>query len=45
MIQDPLATRVLKGEFQPGDHVVVEEAKDGNLTFTKGQPAAQATVH
>ena len=45
MIQDPLATRVLKGEFQPGDHVLVDEAKDGNLTFTKGQAAPQATVH
>jgi ATP-dependent Clp protease ATP-binding subunit ClpB len=45
MIQDPLATRVLQGEFQPGDHVVVDEAKDGNLTFTKGQAAPHATVH
>ena len=44
MIQDPLATRVLKGELQAGDHVVVDEGKDGNLTFAKGQ-AAQVTVH
>jgi ATP-dependent Clp protease ATP-binding subunit ClpB len=44
LIQDPLATMVLKGEFQPGDHIVVEEAKDGVLTFTKGPPA-QVTVH
>jgi len=44
MIQDPLATRVLKGEFQTGDHIVVDEAKDGNLTFTKGEPP-QVTVH
>jgi ATP-dependent Clp protease ATP-binding subunit ClpB len=44
MIQDPLATRVLKGEFAPGDHVMVDEGKDGNLVFTKGQPT-QVTVH
>ena len=44
MIQDPLATRVLKGEFAPGDHVVVDESKDGGLAFTKGQAAA-VTVH
>jgi len=44
MIQDPLATRVLKGEFQPGDHILVDEAKDGNLTFTKGE-SPKVTVH
>jgi ATP-dependent Clp protease ATP-binding subunit ClpB len=45
LIQDPLANRVLKGEFQPGDHIVVDEGKDGALTFIKGPPAAQPTVH
>jgi ATP-dependent Clp protease ATP-binding subunit ClpB len=44
LVQDPLATKVLRGEFQPGDHVVVDEGKDGTLTFTKGQPA-QVTMH
>jgi ATP-dependent Clp protease ATP-binding subunit ClpB len=44
LVQDPLATRVLKGEFLPGDHIVVEEGKDGALAFSKGQVAA-ATVH
>jgi ATP-dependent Clp protease ATP-binding subunit ClpB len=37
MIQDPLATRVLQGELHPGDHIVVDEGKDGNLRFTKGK--------
>ena len=44
MIQDPLASRILKGEFHPGDHVVVEESKEGNLTFTRGEDR-EATVH
>ena len=44
MIQDPLANRLLKGEFHPGDHILVDEAKDGNLTFAKGEPP-QVTVH
>ncbi len=44
LVQDPLATKVLRGEFQPGDHVVVDESKDGTLTFTKGQPV-QVTMH
>jgi ATP-dependent Clp protease ATP-binding subunit ClpB len=44
MIQDPLASRILKGEFRPGDHVVVEESKEGNLTFTRGEER-EATVH
>jgi ATP-dependent Clp protease ATP-binding subunit ClpB len=45
MVQDPLASRLLKGEFHRGDHVVVDEGKDGGLTFTKGQAAPVATVH
>ena len=45
LVQDPLATRVLKGEFAPGDHIVVDEGKDGGLTFVKGQAPAAATVH
>jgi ATP-dependent Clp protease ATP-binding subunit ClpB len=40
MIQDPLSTRLLQGDFGPGDHVVVDEGKDGNLEFTKGTPPA-----
>ena len=36
MIQDPLSTRLLQGDFVPGDHVVVDEGKDGGLEFRKG---------
>ncbi|HEY6166899.1 MAG TPA: ATP-dependent chaperone ClpB, partial [Verrucomicrobiae bacterium] len=32
---DPLAMRLLEGEFKPGDHVKVS-AKDGELIFKKG---------
>jgi ATP-dependent Clp protease ATP-binding subunit ClpB len=46
MVQDPLALKILQGEFRPGDHVVVDEAKDGNVTFTKGErPVETAAVH
>jgi ATP-dependent Clp protease ATP-binding subunit ClpB len=47
MIQDPLATKLLRGEFRAGDHVVVDEAADGNIQFTKGaRPVeAEAVVH
>jgi ATP-dependent Clp protease ATP-binding subunit ClpB len=44
LVQDPLASRLLQGEFQPGDHVVIDEGKDGGLTFVKGQ-APVVTVH
>ncbi len=36
---DPLALRLLDGEFGPGDHVLVD-ASEGELTFAKA-PAAQ----
>ena len=39
MIEDPLATKLLRGEFKAGDHVVVDEGSDGNITFTKGTRA------
>jgi ATP-dependent Clp protease ATP-binding subunit ClpB len=44
MLQDPLATRLLRGDFKAGDHVVVDEAKDGSITFAKGQRAAEGEV-
>jgi len=44
LVQDPLATHILQGGFVPGDHVVVDEGKDGALTFVKGQ-APVVTVH
>ncbi|ACL63771.1 ATP-dependent chaperone ClpB [Anaeromyxobacter dehalogenans 2CP-1] len=44
MVQDPLATRLLQGEFKAGDHVVVDEGKDGNIAFRKGE-RPEVTVH
>jgi ATP-dependent Clp protease ATP-binding subunit ClpB len=44
MVQDPLATKLLRGEFKAGDHVVVDEGPDGNLTFKKGEPAVEGEV-
>ena len=34
-IEDPLAERILKGEFGPGDTVVVDRNADGVLTFER----------
>jgi ATP-dependent Clp protease ATP-binding subunit ClpB len=47
MVQDPLATRLLQGEFKAGDRVVVDEGPDGSITFTRAPAAAkgEATVH
>jgi ATP-dependent Clp protease ATP-binding subunit ClpB len=38
-LMDPLALKVLGGEFLPGDHIVVDAGKEG-LTFGKGQAKA-----
>jgi len=35
LVQDPLAMRILEGEFPDGSSVAVD-ARDGELTFTKG---------
>ncbi|HTN51742.1 MAG TPA: ATP-dependent chaperone ClpB [Anaeromyxobacter sp.] len=43
-VQDPLAVLLLKGEFKAGDHVVVDEGKDGNIVFTKGQRPIEGEV-
>ena len=37
MIQDPLSTKLLSGDFVPGDHIVIDEGKDGGLEFKKGK--------
>ena len=37
---DKLALKLLEGEFQPGDRVLVSAA-DGELVFAKGAPVAQ----
>jgi ATP-dependent Clp protease ATP-binding subunit ClpB len=33
-LQDPLALKVLKGEFVPGDKIIIDAGKD-ELRFTK----------
>jgi ATP-dependent Clp protease ATP-binding subunit ClpB len=47
LIQDPLASRILSGDFKPGDHIVVEEGKGETLDFRKGEPPPEeaTTVH
>jgi ATP-dependent Clp protease ATP-binding subunit ClpB len=40
---DKLALKLLEGEFQPGDRVVVSAA-DGELVFTKAAAAERATI-
>jgi ATP-dependent Clp protease ATP-binding subunit ClpB len=45
LVQDPLATKLLRGEFKAGDHVVVDEGQTDTLDFRKGEPKAVATVH
>jgi ATP-dependent Clp protease ATP-binding subunit ClpB len=47
LVQDPLALRLLRGEFVAGDHVVVDEGKGETLDFRKGTRPAEAerTVH
>ena len=37
-LMDPLALKVLSGEYAPGDHIRVDGGKDG-LSFSKGQIA------
>jgi ATP-dependent Clp protease ATP-binding subunit ClpB len=44
-IQDPLAAHLLKGEFLPGDTILVEkDASASEFTFTKKRRAAVAAV-
>ncbi len=46
LVQDPLSVKVLRGEFRPGDHVVVGEGRGEALEFRKGvRPPAERTVH
>jgi ATP-dependent Clp protease ATP-binding subunit ClpB len=37
LVQDPLATKILKGEFKAGDHIVVDVGEGRTLSFTKGE--------
>jgi ATP-dependent Clp protease ATP-binding subunit ClpB len=44
MLQDPLATKLLRGEFRAQDHVLVDEGPDGNITFAKGERPLEGEV-
>ncbi len=44
LVQDPLATKLLKGEFEAGDQVVVDEGPDGAIVFRKGERAPEGAV-
>jgi ATP-dependent Clp protease ATP-binding subunit ClpB len=45
LVQDPLATRLLRGDFKAGDHVLVNEGKGESLDFRKGdRPAGSERV-
>jgi len=46
LVQDPLAVRILRGDFKPGDHVVVAEGRGQTLEFRKAERAAASrTMH
>jgi ATP-dependent Clp protease ATP-binding subunit ClpB len=38
LVQDPLANKLLRGEFVPGDEIVLDEGDDGGMRFHKGAP-------
>ena len=42
-IADPLAQRLLAGEFREGDQIVVDANPEGVLSFTKQDTRKQAT--
>jgi ATP-dependent Clp protease ATP-binding subunit ClpB len=33
LLADPLAMRILEGDIQPGDHILADVSRDGELTF------------
>jgi ATP-dependent Clp protease ATP-binding subunit ClpB len=37
LVQDPLATKLLRGEFLPGDQIVLDEGEGGDMRFRKGE--------
>src|SRR5690606_9267766 len=39
-VESPLSVRLLRGEFQKGDHILIDVA-DNELTFTRLEPAEQ----
>ena len=42
LVIDPLATHLLAGDFQPGDHIEVEATSTGEITFHKNVKGAAA---
>ncbi len=36
LVQDPLASKLLRGEFVAGDEIVLDEGEDGGMRFRKG---------
>ncbi|MCJ7823927.1 MAG: ATP-dependent chaperone ClpB, partial [Anaerolineales bacterium] len=42
-LQDPLALKILSGDFEEGDTIKIDRDKD-ELIFTKGKPVAQAEI-
>ena len=43
-MQDPLATKILRGEVKPGDHVTVDEGPDGAIRFEVGKAPAEGAA-
>jgi ATP-dependent Clp protease ATP-binding subunit ClpB len=43
LVQDPLAMRILEGEFKEGDQIVVD-VEGGEITFAKARAAAAASA-
>ena len=41
---DPLAQKLLAGEFKEGDHIFVDANQEGVLTFRKLEQTAQELV-
>ncbi len=42
LVQDPLATKLLRGEFVAGDEIVLDEGGGGGMAFRKGKAPAEA---
>ena len=42
LVENPLATRILKGEFRDGEHILVD-VTEGGLTFQREEPAVVPT--
>jgi ATP-dependent Clp protease ATP-binding subunit ClpB len=44
-IQNPLALKLLQGEFQPGDTLIVDAALDGEIIFARQEEDEQGAAH